>query len=241
MFKTVIPVWVVKSDSKDGIASKGQSIFTRCKTNHTVSGGMSTSAIGHHTRCHFALLIKQAQLIPILLDKSFGSCPERIRKAIGHVSVCKIRCFPELNFCGRHMNPQIRTQSFLYALDKKTTDMIHMHMGENHVSDRSKINTGTGQSLDQLSRARQVEVRIETQSSVDEDRLITATHYDHVQRPIKRIRWQIHIVKPFCSYVRVNVVPQHFGWKRQHTIADDQNVNLTDAQCIAGGHQFVGF
>ena len=116
---------------------------------------------------------------------------------------------PELDLGGRHVDPQVRTQPLLHAVDEQPADVVHVHVGQHHVGHGREIDAGGLQSLDQLPGPRQVQVRVEPQAGVDEDGLVAATHHDHVQRPVERVRRQEHVVQPGRPLGRVGVVSQH--------------------------------
>jgi hypothetical protein len=153
--------------------------------------------------------------------------------------VREIGRFPEFDLGGSDVDPQIRTQLILHPFDEKSADMIHMQVRQHDISDACKIDLGSGQSLDQLSGPRQMQVRVQSQPGVDKNGLLATLHDDHVQRPVESVRRQEHVAHPGGPDGGVCVMSQHGGWEWQHAIADHQHVDVADLHCIARRNEFV--
>jgi hypothetical protein len=116
----------------------------------------------------------------ILFGEPLRGGSKRIREPRRHVDVGEIGRLPELNLGGGHMDPQIRTQPLLHSVDEQPADMIHVHVGQDHVGHGGQVDADSREPLDQLPGPRQVQVRVEAQPGVDEDGLPAAADNDHV-------------------------------------------------------------
>ncbi|MGY4378676.1 hypothetical protein ACVWZ3_006315 [Bradyrhizobium sp. i1.3.6] len=179
------------------------------------------------------LLIELPQLTSVLLDEPLGGRPKRVREARRHGGVGKIGRLPEFDLGGRHVDPQVFTQPLLHPVDEQSANVIHVQVGQHQIGHGRKIDAGGLQSLDQLAGARQVQIRVGPQSSVDEDGLVAAADHDRIQRPVESVLRQEHVVQPGRPDGRVGIVRQHRGWQRQHAVADHQHVDLADLQRVA--------
>ena len=84
--------------------------------------------------------------------------------------------------------------------------MIHVHVGQNDVCYRRKVDAGGLQSPDQLPGSWQVQVRIGAQPGVDQNGLAAAPHHDRIQRPIECVLRQIHLLEPGSSCIWICIV-----------------------------------
>ncbi len=147
---------------------------------------------------------------------------------------------PELDFGFRHVDPQVLTQLLLHPVDKKHANVVHVHVCQDHVGHRRKLDAGGLQPMGQLPGPRQVQVGVVPQPGVDEDGLAATTHHDHVQPPVELIRRQEIVAEPSRPVGSIGVVAQHLAWQRQYTIAYNHYVNLADLQRVARRDQLVG-
>ena len=67
----------------------------------------------------------------------------------------------ECRLGGRQVDPQVRTQQVLHPVDEQPANVVHVHVGQHHVSHGRKIDAGGLQSLDQLTGPRQVQFRVQ--------------------------------------------------------------------------------
>ena len=88
-----------------------------------------------------------------------------------------------------------------------------VQVGQHHVGHGCEIDAGGLKSLGQPPHPRQVR-ELHPHPSVDEYGPATATHQDHVQRPLEHVRRQEHVLQPGRPDGRVDVVAQHRAWQR---------------------------
>ena len=88
----------------------------------------------------------------------------------------------KLDLCGRHVDPQVRTQPLFHPVGEQPATVIHVHVGEHHVGHGCGIDAGSLQSQGQQPGPRQV-WELPPYPSVDEYGPAAATHHDRVQRP----------------------------------------------------------
>ena len=148
----------------------------------------------------------------VLFHEPLGRLPKRVREARRHGGAGEIGRLPELDLGGRHVDLQVWTQSVLHPVDEQPANVVHVHVGQHHVSHGCEIDAGGLQSMDQLPGPRQGELR--PHPSVDEYGLAAATHHDRVQRPIESVRWQEIVVQPGRPDGRFGVVGQHRARQR---------------------------
>src|SRR6185295_16129326 len=96
---------------------------------------------------------------------------------------------------------------------------------------------GRLQSPDQPPGLRQVQAWVHPDPSVDEHGPTTATHHGYVQRPLEHFRRQELVLQPGRPDGRFDVVRNGPGWNWQHTVADNQHVNLAYLQRVARRNQ----
>src|SRR3546814_16238267 len=93
--------------------------------------------------------------------------------------------------------------------------MVHVQMGMHHVGHRRKVDTGSRQPLGELPGPREAR-ELAPQPGVDEYGLAAATHHEHVQRPIKRVRRQEPGLAPSPPHGRVDLGCQTPDWLRDN-------------------------
>lgn len=238
MLESVVPVGLIETDRKHGVAGKGQRVIPGGNTDH--AGGMTAGAARDNARRNLLLLVEGPQIAAVFVQELLRGCPKSVRETLRHLGVGKIRILPESDLRGGDVNPQVRTQAFLHAIDDKAANMIHVQVGQYEVGHRSEIDLGGCQPLDELPGARQVQVGVETEPGIDEDGLLTAAYHNDIQRPVERIRRQEHVFHPRRAGCRVRIVSQHLGRERQHPVTDDHHVDIADPQRIARWNQFSG-
>ena len=102
----------------------------------------------------------------------------------------------------------------MQLVDEKPADVVHVQVGKHHVGYGSKIDIRGFQPLYQLPSPRQVQVRVQPKSCIDENSLLAATHHHRIQRPVKCIWRKKHVLHPCRPHSGIGVVPQHLSWER---------------------------
>src|SRR5499426_2567780 len=104
-----------------------------------------------HPRRHLVLLLERPQLAVVLVQEPLGRPLKRVREPRRHVDAGEIGTpAPELGLEGRHVDPQVRTQPFPHPVDEQPATVVHVQVGEHHVSYGCEIDAGGLQSLEQL-------------------------------------------------------------------------------------------
>ena len=110
------------------------------------------------------------------------------------------------------MDPQVWTQLVLHPVDEQPANVIHVHVGQHHVGDGSEIDAGGLEPVDHVTGLRQGELH--PHPGVDQYGLAAATHHDHVQRPVERVRRQEIVFQPGRPDGRFGIVGQHRARQR---------------------------
>src|SRR5690606_38779869 len=169
VFESIVPSWLIEPDREHRVPREGQCFTIRIDPHHAVAGSVTTCAAHANPGSHLTLVIKGAYVLAVLRPELLRSGAQRIRKSVRHIRAREIWRLPELHFRGGDVNLEVRIQTLLDSIEKQTADMIHMHVGDHHVSHFRQVNAGCAQASDQLAGARQMEVRIRTKTSIDQN------------------------------------------------------------------------
>src|SRR4030081_3148427 len=95
---------------------------------------VATGATDRHPWRHLVLLLERPQVASVLAQEALGGGSKRIRKSRRHGGAGEIGRRPELNLGGRHVDPQVRTQTLLHPVDEQPANMLYVHVGQHHVA-----------------------------------------------------------------------------------------------------------
>jgi len=179
------------------------------------------------------------QSVAVDIHELPGRCPKHVRDRRGHVGAREIRRRPERDFGRADVDPHVGTQAVFHILDKQSADVVHVHVGDHHIGDGRQLDPGSLQAPRELPGTRETG-ELPAQSGVDQQRLLAAAHHQHVQRPIERIRAEVHILEPGGTGGRVGIGRHGRGRQRQHAIADHQHIDVANLERIARRHQLLG-
>ncbi len=191
------------------VAGERQPVAAGRQADHAVPGGVAAGAVTTTTP---GATSYSSSNVRNWLRYSFANRLAGRRSASGKPGgmddAGEIGRLPELDLGGRHVDPQVRAQPLLHAVDEQPANVVHVHVGQHHVGHGCEIDAGGLEPLDHCPARGKSRSGIRPQPSVDEYGLAAAAHHDHVQRPIERVRRQEHVVQPGRPDGRVGVVGQ---------------------------------
>ena len=81
-------------------------------------------------------------IVDPLLHEALGGRAKRVGEPLRHVGVGEIGRLPEFQLGDGDVDPEIRSQSLLHALDEQPADMVHVHVGQHDVGHGREIDAG---------------------------------------------------------------------------------------------------
>lgn len=142
MFESIVPVGVVETDGEDGVARECQALAAGGHADHAMPGSVATGTPYDHARCHFGLLFEHLQLTAICRQELLRGRPQHFRHRCWHGCGREIGRRPEIDLGACNMDPKVGSQSILNLIHEQAADVVHVHMGDDHIGYGSQIDAG---------------------------------------------------------------------------------------------------